>query len=105
MTVLEHRTENAPRVERHRRKLAASGARRLEVVVPAADADLVREAAAVLRAGGEAAKRLRQSLQARTHPRAAATGSELVAFFRASPLICEDLAIERDRSSGRPIDF
>ena len=105
MSVSEQRTETAPRVARHRRKLTAAGGRRLEVVVPAADADLVREAAAVLRAGGENARRLRRSLRAQVHPRAAATGDELLAFFRASPLVGEDLTIERDRSPGRPVDL
>ena len=31
----------------------------------------------------------------------ARTGAELVAFFRASPLVGEDLIIERDQSTSR----
>ncbi len=33
------------------------------------------------------------------------TGAELVAFFRTSPLVGEELMIERDQSTGRYLDL
>jgi uncharacterized protein with GYD domain len=56
-------SQAAARVARHRRKLRASGAKRIEVTVPAGDADLVKELAALLRAGGETARQLRERVQ------------------------------------------
>lgn len=95
----------ARRVARHRAKIAMTSGKRIEVTVPARDAPLVRELAAVLRAGGDDARRARKNLQSLTLARPAKTGSELVAFFRASPLVGENLVLERDRSSGRPVDI
>lgn len=71
--------------------------------MPAADAALVRTVAATLRRGGDEARELRDALA----PVAASarTGQELVAFLRASPLVGEDLAFERDRSVGRAADL
>lgn len=89
----------------HRRKVAASGVARVEVTVPASDASLVRDLAAMLRAGGEGALRVRESVRPLIRPRAAVSGEELIAFFRASRLVGETLVFERDRSEGRPISF
>ena len=33
------------------------------------------------------------------------TGADLLAFLRASPLVGEDMTIERDRTPGRVVDF
>jgi hypothetical protein len=38
-------------------------------------------------------------------PEHATSGSDLVAFFRASPLVGVELEVERDKSSGREIDL
>lgn len=95
----------ASRVARHRRKLAMAGAKRVEVTVPVEDTGLVREFAAALRAGGERARSVRQSLRSLITARKAATGRDLVAFFRASPLVGEVLEFERDRSTGRAIEL
>lgn len=97
--------QTAPRVVRHRRKLAANGAQRVEITVPRMDAPLIRNLAALLRAGGEGAQRIRERLQPMLQPRVAETGPELVAFFRASPLCGEELMIERDKSTGRQVDL
>ena len=94
-----------PRVARHRRKLQGSGAKRVEVTVPAQDAGLVRELASVLRAGGEQANKVRDSLRPLIPTKQVASGRDLVEFFRASPLVGEDLVFERDRSPGRDIDL
>ncbi len=94
---------SGPRVARHRIRRSASGLRRVEVTVPAADAALVRTVAATLRRGGDEARELRDALA----PVAASarTGQELVAFLRASPLVGEDLVFDRDRSVGREADL
>ncbi|MEI8396199.1 MAG: hypothetical protein WCF85_15800 [Rhodospirillaceae bacterium] len=97
--------QTTPRVARHRRKLTGIGAQRVEITVPLVDAPLIRDIAAILRAGGEGAQRVRDRLQPILQPRIAGTGQELVAFFQASPLCCEDLLIERDKSTGRQVDL
>jgi isopropylmalate/homocitrate/citramalate synthase len=94
----------AERVGRYRRKLAQAGVRRVEVTVPARDSTLIRDVAQTLRAGGSAAARLREALRATVAP-AATTGADLVAFFRASPFVGAEVEIERDKSTGRPIEF
>ena len=94
----------AERVGRYRRKLARDGVKRVEVTVPAQDASLVRGIAQTLRDGGAPAAKLRDVLSVATTA-AAATGADLVAFFRASPLVGVELEIERDKSTGRPIEF
>lgn len=93
------------RVARHRTRVAASGSKRVEVTVPTCDAGLVKAIAGALRSGGEDAKRIRDSLQPIVSSSKAKTGSELVAFFRKSPLVGADLQIERDASTGRPADL
>ena len=93
------------RVARHRTRTLATGARRVEVTVAAHDAGLIRAVAKTLRAGGEDAKRVRDALTSMTSLPPVQTGAELVAFLRASPLVGEELMIERDRSTGRVVDL
>ena len=71
--------------------------------MPATDVELIRRLAIRLRAGGEQVERLRASVSAVLGFQPAQTGDELLAFFRSSPLVGEDLSFERDRSSGRPV--
>jgi hypothetical protein len=77
----------------------------MEVAVPAADAPLLRRLAALLRAGGRPAERLREQLAPAVGTSPARSGEELVAFFRASPLVGEDVRAERDRSPGRAVEL
>ena len=101
----ELKTRDAARVARHRKGIATSGARRFEVTVPARDAPLVKATVGVLRWNGEEAELIRWSLQpVLANPRAR-TGSELVAFLRASPLTEAELPIERHRTTGRSADL
>ncbi len=93
------------RVVRHRAKVAAQGARRVEVTVPAQDVGIVRAVAGALRTGGDEARRVRDALASLTVVEPARTGVELLAFLQASPLVGEDLTIERDRTPGRVVDF
>ena len=101
----KHSSRRASRVVRHRKKVATSGAKRVEVTVPSRDALLVKAIAGALRSGGEEAKRVREALEPMLSVPRAKTGKELVAFFRASPLVGSELQIERDRSAGRPADL
>ena len=93
------------RVVRHRAKVAAQGARRVEVTVPVQDVGIVKAVAGVLRAGGDEARQVRDALASLTAVERARTGTELLDFLRASPLVGEDLTIERDRTPGRVADF
>lgn len=98
-------TKGADRVSRHRRKLRRAGARRVELVATEEDAHLIREVAATLRSEGLEGRRLRAALHDLVRRPQARTGADLVAFFRASPLVGEDIEIERDRSPGRSADL
>lgn len=97
--------DRGSRTVRHRRRQALRGTRRVEVTVPDEDVELVRHLAAALRAGGDEAEGLRAQLRTMSGFRPARSGDELVAFFRRSPLVGEDLDVQRDRSPGRPIDL
>ena len=101
----ELKTRDAARVSRHRKRVATSGARRVEVTVPSGDAPLVKAIAGALRSDGEEAELIRRSLQPVLATPRARTGSELVAFLRASPLTEVELPIERDRSTGRSAEL
>ena len=92
------------RVIRHRARAAAQGSRRVEVTVPPNDAGLVKAVAGLLRAGGDEARMVRDALASMTAIEPARTGAELLAILRASPLVGEDLTIERDRTRGRVVD-
>jgi len=93
------------RVVKHRARVTASGAKRVEVTVPSIDAVLVKSLAGVLRSGGRNARLIRQTLQPFISTAKAQTGAELVEFLRKSPLVDTDLQIERDSSVGRTADF
>ena len=99
------KTQKASRIARHRKKVATSGAKRVEVTVPSRDAPLVKAIAGALRSDGEEAKHIRQALQPMLAVPRAKSGSELVAFLRASPLTSAELPTERDRSTGRSAEF
>lgn len=99
MSKIEHR------VIKHRTRVQARGSKRVEVTVPAGDAVLVKEIAGTLRAGGKAARRIRETLHPLLSTCQAKTGAELVEFFRKSPLAEFDVAIEGDDSTGRSIDL
>lgn len=93
------------RMARHGMKVAAIGSRRIEVRVPNRDAALVMSIAESLRSGGKRADLIRDSLKPIVATTKARSGAELVAFFRASPLVQDQLEITRDRSSGRSVDL
>lgn len=99
------KTSANSRMTRYRDRQALTGLRRVEIAVPAEDAALIRRLASELRAGGAAAERLRAALGEPDGFKPAQTGDQLLAFFRSSPLVGEDISFERDPSTGRPIDL
>ena len=92
-------------VVRHRAKITAQGSRRVEATVAGGDVGLINAVAGTLRAGGKDAERMREVLAPLTSIEPVRTGTELVAFFRASLLVAEELTIGRDQSTGRWIDL
>ena len=105
MTPTNPNTQQASRGSRHRRRNAAGGAGRVEDTVPAQDAPFVEAISCALRSGGEDAELIRRTLQPRLAAARAKTGTELVAFFRTSPLTGVELTIERDHDTGRAADL
>ena len=101
----ERRVEPNPCLERRWRRLEKAGARRVEVSVPAADAGLVRAIARTLLEDGEGAQALRSQFVPLVDVSPARTGTELLAFFRSSPLVGAGLEFERDRFADRPIEL
>lgn len=93
------------KVARYRAKAAAAGSQRVEVTVPAGDVSLMKALASVLRAGGAPAEQVREAIKPIAVGPKARTGAELVAFFRASPLVNANLTFERDQSSRPPLDL
>ena len=71
----------------------------------ARDVGLIKAVSGALRAGGKDAQRVRAALASMTPIEPVRTGAELVAFFRTSPLVGEELMIERDQSTGRWVDL
>jgi hypothetical protein len=105
MKAIKSQPAGARRVKRHRERLESGGKSRVEVTVLATDAKLVRTVADRLREGGAAAAALRNALVPLLGNSPAKTGAELLAFFRASPLVGIDLDIERDKGAGREISL
>ena len=110
MAMSEPKDQKAPRssAERlagHRSKRAAGGAQRVEVTVPTEHVKLIRALAKLLRSADASSDEV-LALQEIVGPgqRPARTGEELLAFFRASPLVGEELDFHRDDSAGRSID-
>ncbi len=96
---------NSLRVARHRKKIAARGAKRVEVTVSAQDASLIKAIAEVLRANKKNAIRIRQILQPWVAVPQAKTAEELITFLRSSPLVETGLSTERDQTTGRPVSL
>lgn len=91
----------ASQIQEHRGPLATTDIRHVTLAVPVNDAPMLRRIAAVLRAGGQQAEQLRAQMAPGAAVVPAQDGEALLAFFRASPLVGEDLRIERHRAPGR----
>ena len=97
---------SAERLAGHRSRQAAGGAQRVEVTVPTEHVKLIRALAKLLRST-DASNDEVLALQEIVGPgqRPARTGEELLAFFRASPLVGEELDFHREDSAGRSVDL
>jgi len=87
-------------IQRHRDRQAKKGIVRVEVNVPDTDRELIRQAAANLRAGGEIAEETRTALSTVLNPW---SGMGLKELIEAAPL--EELELERSRETWRDIDL
>ena len=72
----------------------------MELNVPETDRDLIKKAAANLRAGGDLAEKTRMALLSVINP---FEGMGLKELLEAAPL--EELDLERSRETWRDIDF
>ena len=95
----------AERIAEHRARLASFGRKRVEVVVPESDVELIRGLAERLRAAPEESAAVRAALASAMAPAVARTGKELVALLRTAPLDRAALDLERDRSPPRAADL
>lgn len=95
----------AARIAEHRARLASSGHKRVEVVVPENDVGLIRELAERLRATPGESAAVRTAIASAMAPAVVRTGKELVALLRTAPLDGAALDFERDRSPPRAADL
>ena len=95
----------AARVAVHRERQSLIGQRRVEVVVPLQDAELIRQVAARLRASPAEAATTRIALEAAIRPPLATTGKALVDLLRSSALGGIELELSRDRTPARDVKF
>jgi hypothetical protein len=95
----------ALRVKSHRRRQAAAGMKRVEVVVPSDDAEVIRILGTMLRTGGQEADRIRERLRRLTPGPRLGTGADIVAMFQNSPFASLQVEIPHDRTVTKPIEF
>ena len=91
-------------VENHRRRLRDQGLGRFEVRGLESDKSLLRDLAKRLAKGGAASHQLRAAIEASVDPRGGERGRILRALLR-SPLVGEDLDLERETGAGRDVDL
>ncbi len=94
-------SDNAKRVNEHRKRSRRKGVKRIEVTAHERDVELVRALTRILRNNDEVATEIRAVLE-KLLPK---EPQNLVDFFRNSPLLEEDLEFERDKDTGREIDL
>ena len=92
-------------VETYRSRLQRQGIKRVEIRIPSQDAPLARDIADVLRSGGRKAFLLRERIKELSHGKNVASGSDLVAFFRNSPLKDVSLDLKRAKETSRTVCF
>jgi len=93
------------RLLEHRKRPLAARAKRVAVTVPAQDVQVIRDLAEALRAGGKRAIAARSAARPVVKKSGFRSGRELLEFFQNSPLAEVDLYLERDKSTGRPVDL
>lgn len=87
-------------IENHRKRQLENGIVRMEINIPEADRELMRKAAANLRAGGQIAENTRAALGSIVNPY---EGMSLKELLESAPL--EGLDLERSDETGREIVF
>jgi hypothetical protein len=78
---------------------------RIPVTVPSGDEVLVEIVAEMLLAGGKKAELARESIRPLIRRYRSGTGRDIVATFRASPLVGLDLEFPRDKTVTKPVDL
>lgn len=91
------------RVAGHRARQSLAGLKRVEIIVTARDAALIRQLAQRLRDSPADAANLRTALAAAISPGMVTSGRELVDLLRSGPFRGVDLDLERDRSGPRNV--
>jgi hypothetical protein len=87
-------------VSKYRSSQKKQGLVRMELSIPDADRELIRQMAVNLRAGGEIAEKTRQALSAVINPY---EGMNLKELIEAAPL--GELELERSKETWRDIDL
>jgi len=88
-------------VKSHRMRQRRRGLKRVEVQVPAAEADVIRKVAAILRHPGDEAAQLRRQLGFDTEHRPAQTALDIFAMPESLSVAGERLWEQADRKSTR----
>lgn len=91
-------------IQTDRARVGERGLARFEVVGREADRDLIRSVARHLAEDGPAAIRLRSAVAQAIAEEPAKKGG-ILAALRRSPLVGEDLAIDRSREEGRTVEI
>lgn len=91
----EKRRSATLRAKSARRKAASTRTSRIEVTVPTGDQVLVEIVAEMLSAGGKKAEKARDALRPLVRMQRTGTGRDIVAMFRASPMVGVDLDFPR----------
>lgn len=89
-------------VRNYRSRLSERGARRFEVIAPAADRELIRALAKLLSEDTPMAEDIRASVVEAMGPTAAAKGG-IFAALRRSPLVGAGVVLTRAKAKSRPV--
>ncbi len=92
------------RAKSARRKAAPMRTSRVQVTVPTGDEVLVEIVAEMLSAGGKSAEKARDALLPLVRMQRTGTGRDIVAMFRASPMVGVDLDIPRGNTVTKRTD-
>ena len=90
--------ESKASIVQHQTRTSTAESDRVEGAIGGSDAGLMNAIASTVPAGGEDPERVRDAV-------IATTSAELVAFLRGSPLVGEELKMDRDKSWGRVVDI
>jgi hypothetical protein len=98
-------TAKATYISRHRRRQRRIGLRRMEVIVKAKDAALLKSIVSTLRADGPEAEQLRAKLRHDPAVVKPKTGADLLTILRAGTLFSEESSFVRNKSACPPVSL